>query len=425
MWSDPIPATLAALLWLLLDLVIFVAVARGLGRSFFARLTTPLLFVGLVALLVRLPPMLWLPVGASYDIESFRMVGDAFLSGTDVYSAARGRHPYLPFQMINIAGALWAARHSAVPFVVWLKLPALLADVAIAMTLLHVFRRWRLAPDSAVVLALLFALNPISLLITSYHGQFDALPVLLLVLAWWAWEQQRAGRSAVALGVAVLSKTWPLVFWPMVLLRQPNWRDRLRYSAVMIAFPVGAVLLYVLAFDADPQPLLRRALTHTGVAGYWGISAVGSLLSTWSALAASLSEWLYSLRFGLLLVVTALAIWHTRRQPSVDALLTTLLAVFAVSVGMGIQWLVWLIPFGLLALEKRWSVWYALGVLPMVFAQLFGLHLVPFGVRWLGAETATMWIKLASLPGWLVVVVWLWLRLRQGRAEPVGESESV
>lgn len=418
MWSAVIPATTAALVWILLDVVAFIAVYRGWGVRLVGRWSRPLLIILAIALLVRLVPALLLPVGARYDIESFRLVGAALLNGEEVYtSAARNRHPYLPLQMIWIGSALWSARHTAVPFVVWLKLPAVLADVAITAVLFKTLQR-RADTATAVTLVLLFALNPVSVLITAYHGQFDALPTLLLLLAWVGWELRRTSWSAVALGLATLSKTWPALFWPIVVMRQQTWRQRVTYTTLALGIPAAAVVVYVLLFQADPLPMLRRTLAHTGVPGYWGVSAVLSILSRWSPLAAGVYDILLALRHVLLLVAALVTLWWTRRQPALDALLALLLAELAVSVGIGIQWLVWLVPFGLLARETRWSVRYALAALILLLVQLYGLHLHPWAYIWLARDTATAWIRLASLPVWGVVVAWLFVRLRRERSAP-------
>lgn len=415
MWSAVIPATTWALLWLLLPLALFVRLTGSaqpprLVRRIAAQ-PRPLLIVAALALLVRLVPMLLLPVGAAYDIESFRLVGEALLTGQDVYaSATSGRHPYLPLQMYWIGAALWAAQHTAVPFVLWIKLPAVLADVAITAVLFRTAQRWGRMGETAVLLALVYALNPLPLLISAYHGQFDALTVLLLLLAWYAWHfGRRLGWSAVALALAVLSKTWPIVFLPIVLLRLPDWRRRLGFTGVVLAIPLLSVAVYLLLFTADAQPMLRRVLTHTGVAGFWGHSA---LLAAGGTATAVPYAALLAVRRWLLLLAGALGLWLTRRQSALDALLTLVLLELVVTVGIGIQWLVWPLPFAVLAGEVTWLRRYSLACLVLLLAQLYGLHLYPWAYTLLGQPTGLLLIRFASLPGWIVTVLWAYRRLR-------------
>lgn len=75
---------------------------------------------------------------------------------------------------------------------------------------------------------LLYALNPLPVLVTAYHGQVEEIPVLggmlalllLLGRSRWGWA-----LSALCLGLAVAYKTWPLLFLlPLLLLVQGWWR---------------------------------------------------------------------------------------------------------------------------------------------------------------------------------------------------------
>ena len=64
---------------------------------------------------------------------------------------------------------------------------------------------------------------------------------------------------------------------------------------------------------------------------------------------------------------------------------TLLLSVFAVTVGFGIQWLVWLVPFGLLVGQDRRLRLYSLAAALMLTIHLYGLHMVPWLADWFPA----------------------------------------
>ena len=352
MWTDARQATAWAFVWLLLVTAGFVLLRRPRpgGRRWPG---WPLIV--LAALLVRLPPALWLPLGATFDIDSYRLVTDALLSGREVYVAVVGRHPYLPFQMYIMGAMATLANATGLPYVVAIKLPAVLADVALTGLIYRAVaaegaggRRGR---DWAAYLALLYALNPVSLLVSSYHGQFEAITLLLLAAGLLLFERRRVGASGAALGLAVLNKTWPVLFLPVILIRLKSWRARIGYAALAIGIPALAVAAYLLAYDADPAPMLGRALTHRGNPGYWGPSAVLVPAAALRPALQPLADALVAVRNWLLLAAVLLTLWWTQRQSARDAWLTLLLSVFAVTVGFGIQWLVWLVPFALLALS--------------------------------------------------------------------------
>jgi hypothetical protein len=415
MWTDARQATAWAFVWLLLVTAGFVLLRPRPGGQW---PRWPLIL--LVAALVRLLPALWLPVGAGFDIDSYRLVTDALLSGQEVYGAVAGRHPYLPFQMYVMGAMAHVAATTGLPYVVAVKLPSILADVALTGLVYRAVADRRgaagLGREWAAYLALLYALNPVSLLVSSYHGQFEAVTLLLLAGGWWLWERRRVTASAAILGLAILNKTWPVLFLPVVLIRLSSWRARLGYAALALGIPALAVVAYLLATDADPAPMLGRALTHRGNAGYWGPSAaLFPAAGLWPGL-QPLADALVALRNWLLAGAALLALWWTQRQSALDAFLTLMLAIMAVTVGFGIQWLVWLVPFALLAEQDRWARLYSLAAALMLAIHLYGLHMFPWLAEWLSPTAADWLIRLSALPAWGIVVAWLVVRLRAARA---------
>jgi hypothetical protein len=312
------------------------------------------------------------------------------------------------------------AATTGLPYVVAMKLPSVLADVALTGLVYRAVVHSRPSDGRghawAAYLALLYALNPVSLLVTSYHGQFEAVTLLLLASGWWLWEQRRTAASAATVGLAILNKTWPVLFLPVVLMRLGSWRARLGYTTLALGIPALAVVAYLLAYEANPAPMLGRALTHRGNAGYWGPSAVlVPAAGVWPGL-QPLADSLVALRNWLLGGAALLALWRTQRQSALDAFLTLLLAVVAVTVGFGIQWLLWLIPFALLAEQARWARVYSLAAALMLTIHLYGLHMAPWLAEWLSPPATDWLIRLSALPAWSIVVAWLVVRLRAARA---------
>jgi hypothetical protein len=412
-WTDVQAATAWSLAWLILVTLGFILAQRTpSARLRVDHLTLPSLL--LIAGLVRLLPALWLPVGAGYDIESFRLVTDALLRGDEVYTSVLGRHPYLPFQMYLMGAMAYVAQATGLPYVFAIKLPAVLADIALTALIYKAVKDDGKPHETAGFFALLYALNPVSLLVTSYHGQFESITLLLLVLAWFFWHfGRRRRRSGIALGFAILNKTWPVVFLPVILMRLRERRERLAYSLLAIGVPLLFMVAYLLIFSADPQPMLRRALTHRGVAGYWGPGAILAPAAIQLPDLQPIVDGLLGLKNALLLLAVGFALWQTRRQPALDALLTLLLCLFVVTVGFGIQWLVWLVPFGILVMADRWIKWYSLAAAFMLAVHLYGLHLYPWLGEWLSRTSVDWVVRLSALPAWFIVLAWTISRLRQ------------
>jgi hypothetical protein len=420
MWTDARTATAWAFAWLILLTIGFLLPRRPAPGTpphpWLGRMTLPIIL--LIAAIARLVPALWLPVGAGYDIESFRLVTDALLSGNEVYTSVLGRHPYLPLQMYVMGGMAWLSNATGLPYVAAIKLPAVAADVALTWLIYRSLTGMGRRPATAATFALLYALNPVSVLVTSYHGQFEAVTLLLMVTSWSFWRFGRRGHaSAVALGFAILNKTWPVIMLPVMWLRLRDTRSRLLYALLALGIPLAGIALYLLVFQADPMPMLRRALTHRGVPGYWGVGSVLAPLGESVPMAQSLFDGLSAARNVILVAGIGLALWWTRRQSTLDALLTVILTLLAVTVGFGIQWLVWPIPFALLALEERWVRWYSLAGAFMLAVHLYGLHMFPWLGEWLDPDPLGWLIRLSALPVWLITVWWTVDRYRRARAE--------
>lgn len=418
MWQNNIAATSWAFVWIgIVSLTFFMLKANALPNWLSGRIPQrakyALPLVLLTAVIVRFVPMLILPVGAGYDIESYKLVAKALTAGEEVYtSAAVGRHPYLPMQMVWLGAAWTLAQQTIFPFVVWVKLLPVLVDVAITAVIFFVVTRLGKTVKDAVLLSLFYALNPVAILVSAYHGQFDAIPLLLMLLSWaFYYFGQRLGFSALALGFAVLNKTWPVVMLPIMLIRLRRLREWILYTAVTLFIPFIFTIAYIVYFQSDPKPMLMRAFTHTGPIGYWGPTAVLAVLNKYTAVFQPVYDAIFTYRRWFLIGVGIIALWRTRDQGVLSALTTTILAVLAVSAGMGIQWLLWIVPFAILIRDIRWLKVYTLTSVILLLTQLYGFHMVPWLWKLFDAEVADSIFRLGSIPAWLCVISWAAYRL--------------
>lgn len=86
---------------------------------------------------------------------------------------------------------------------------------------------------------LLYALSPLALLITAFHGQVEPVSVALGLGALVLARQHKPGWAGVALGCAIATKTWPVLFVPGVLREIPIhrwWRCLLTAGSALMAF---------------------------------------------------------------------------------------------------------------------------------------------------------------------------------------------
>jgi hypothetical protein len=328
--------------------------------------------------------------------------------------------------MYWIGFALWLARQSGLAFVVLLKIAPVLADVVITGLIFLAARRARLSDAAAATLALLFALNPISILVSAYHGQFDAVTLALLLASWYIWQwRRRPYLAALLLGFAILNKTWPAIFLPVFWLRLQNWRQRLIFPLIALAVPMLFTVGYVQLFDSDARPMLQRALAHSGVPGYWGLSAVFAVVDDAVPRLAFLTPLQLTFNRWLLLVFGAIAFWIQRRESMLTIITTLILVVLAVNSGMGLQWLLWVVPFALLDGNLRWLRAYTVVSTAFLLLQYYGFHLYPWLYRILPPEGVDLALRLSSLPVWLTIVAWTATRLLKSEVPKSATAEPV
>jgi hypothetical protein len=160
-----------------------------------------------------------------------------------------------------MAGLHWLADVTGTAFRFWIKIPGVLGDVAaiwLAATLVRQ-RRW---------LVWVVVLNPASLLISSYHGNTDALCAAASFFACCFMTIGRVRLSAVALGIALNVKLFPAA---LVLALLGCCTD-LRRLRIYVSWLAPFALPFVVALLVDRQAFVRNVLDYNAILGPWGIN---------------------------------------------------------------------------------------------------------------------------------------------------------
>ncbi len=373
----------------------------------------PLLVVLLLALAVRLLPALLLPRGARYEMSVFRQAGELTLAGQSVY-LQRVAHPYLPFQLYWYAAALWLAQHVGLFFEFWVKLLNILAETGLVTLIYQAVQRQR-GQQAARYASLFYALNPVTIMVSSYQGQFDAVPMLFLLLAWYGltYSRGRLPASALALGAAVLSKTWPVLMAPILFFRLPRWSSRVRLLLWALLVPLAGVLFYEWWFPGSLTLMLRRAARAGSIPGWWGYSAVLNVLVTFTGYGGGGYALLNQAGKWIALLLACLAIWLARRQHPLYTFMLVVLILFACVPNLGVQGLSWIVPLAVILGYWNELGWYTLGAVAYMWTAYWGIHLTDGLMVLLPKPLAHAIIQLASLFIWLPVVFWLVQEVRQ------------
>jgi hypothetical protein len=379
-------------------------------RARLARLRWPFLIAALVAVAVRLLPAWWaLPSDAlvRWDLDSYRAVADAIANRHDVYDIT-GRYPYLPLHMYVFAAADWLATHTGFSFLFWVKMPAVLADAALTLVVGYAACAMGRRKDAAA-LAMLFALNPVSVLVTGYHGQFDAVPTALSLGAWalltFRRERWVMPLAALLLGLAIADKTWPVLLAPILLWRMETTNDRMMFGALTALPALLLLAVYEALVPGGAVHALEVSSEYQGVLGVWGFSALlvraaGPEAREGAIQAATLAG--PTIMLGSLGFAYAAAA-RLRRDPERMALVVAVL--YAAAAGWGTHWLAWLVPLALMS-GRWWSAGYLVASALYAATVYLGFGGVLWGFTWLTNSFEPVgWLEWAGLALWGAITI--------------------
>jgi hypothetical protein len=271
----------------------------------------------------------------------------------------------------NYMALIFTAAHgNGQRFALLNRLPGIVADLAVVLLMLWIRSR-RSGPDSRSgrdegtgqlpwwALALLAA-SPVCFMISGYHGNYDSLIPLGLVLAVVASMEDRMMLAGVALGLVCQVKIAPLVMSPVLFFYWLN-----RGKGVQFALSTGLTLLagWCVPLVVIPATFARQVLAYSSVWGWWGIpyllnkSGLPGMSGIRFIAGHTMAQEIVMHVLKLLVVGAALFIAWRRRRGSAASMLGTMGLIWAVfftfAPGFGVQYLAWVSPF-LLFYSARW-----------------------------------------------------------------------
>lgn len=303
----------------------------------------------------------------NYDQQSYEIVQGIVRTGGNVY-AETSRYNYSPLWSFLLAGLDWAGNVLSWPDHATIRIFLTLVDALTAYVLLRV---------SGALAAAIFLLSPVSILITGYHGQFDNLAVLLLLVTLIA----PARATWLLASAAVLVKQLVL---PITLFLQPAWPYRQRILLAAAAAIVFFLSLVPYMGGGGALGIVRNVLTYGGLVGDYGITSLHPALAQPGA-----AFFLRLLLIGAFLLMAA----RPPKEP-IRALLLAMLLFPVLTPGFGTQY--FMLPIALGAVTRGRMFWLYTAVCTWhLLGSPVNLMLVPetspnvvwiAAIGWLGAE---------------------------------------
>lgn len=182
--------------------------------------------------------------GHNFDFVSFLKVLDNVEIGGNVY-AENLRYNYGPiwfYVLHGLHGVSGLFQDPSGAMGVLISGFLALIDVGIYVILLRSF---------GIVAASLFILNPVSIIITGYHRQFDNMAILLGMIAVLIYKDsfrqpidRRKVGGLVVLGLSLMTKHVFFAFPLWLAVKQRGWKEKL----VVLLIPVGIFLIGFLPY---------------------------------------------------------------------------------------------------------------------------------------------------------------------------------
>ena len=401
-----------------------------------------LLAVLLIALVVRAVPALLtagevapetLPTVRARQQPAFP--GDIGLFHRAGILVSRGMNPYIFDRTYSTYPPLWVgysyrayllSRQWGIPFGLFFKGVGCLADLGTTLLLFLAATSAGRSSREAFGCAAFFALNPVSIIITSLHAPSDPVILFLIVLALQQAGRGRYGLSYLALGMGIAIKIYPVLLVPFFLLHDPApWPKRILWS-LLVPLPFVVTLI---PFGAQAPVVVGQVASYGGVTDFGYLSVGRTWLLLQDRLPPGLAPELFprALLLGKILFLAAygalLLYWRSFTLPR--ATLAVFLLFLGIYGGISAQYLLWVIPLALLPASgdnRSFLGIYSLLAMTaiLIFYMLF--HPGMFTGAFLWPKPGSLRIHggahmAINLLLWGATLVWGW-RLCMGRLRP-------
>jgi len=333
-----------------------------------------------IAIFIRLIGLYLFRNVSNYDLQSYVEVGELTLKGINIYpNIANLHHPYLPFFLYIEAFAFYLGQTKIIVITI-IKVINIIFDLGILNLV------YRLSKKNQRT-AFLYAINPVTILITTLHGQFDVIPVFFILLAIYLLKKKKEFGAVLSFSFAIMIKTWPLLF---VVILYKRLKDK-KFIVLSLVFPLISMIIYSLLFKISVFNIVKTIIYYQGLWGIWGLSGLlgsqGRLEIFWQKLSTL-----------IFLTCFFSYSWFNKERNIIKNILSLLFFFFVFTTNFSIQYFAWLIPFLILIKPKNY-----LNIIILISVYLFSFYSI-----WLFC------LNCKAIPYWLVIsqniisfVLWL------------------
>jgi hypothetical protein len=300
------------------------------------------------------------------------------------------------------------AQESGLTFPFLLRLPGIIADLIVFVVLLRM-RQGKPKLHVPVWALLVFALSPVSLMVSGFHGNTDPIMVMFLVFATFAGLRNQPVRCGLFFALSCQIKVVPVLFLPILIF---FWFHRRALLSFLIPLSTTTLVCWGEPLFTFPIAFARNVLSYGSFWGMWGITfwlreTGWSEFSRASFFDLSLAQDLVMTTLKLIIVSSVIVLAWCRRASNgrglIDSFAYAWLIFFVFAPGIGAQYMVWLAPF-ILILSPQFYVYLLASSSLFLF---FFYNTINRGLPWyLGISEGnyrTDWVSWSVCP-WAVLL---------------------
>ena len=349
------------------------------------------------------------------DIYLMYNMGVAFLAGYNPYLTL-DFNSYPPLSIFLEVLTIQVSSFLHTSFVTVFKFWPNLADFICAFIIYKFLIKTNVKPTKASLWTVFFLLNPISIVISSAHGQIDSITALLVIvslfLLTFSSKKSHIYLSALILGIAITFKPNPVMLIPVFLMfKKVAIKQKIIYLMLALTPLTVSMIPFVVS---NPQQILVRLITYSGVGD---ISYAAILRGIWYQINAQTNLPLNNellnaskLIFGAGVVSLTLIFAGSKHlaKPSLAIYLLFLSFYF----GIGSQYLVWVIPLAVLQRDRSVFLYTLFGGVALLGFYLFFGPDILLGQLSSMAPFQTKYIYLYFLGNLMLWIFSLWWLIR-------------
>ncbi len=370
-----------------------------------------LLSIFSLGLLLRLVMAAVIP--SAGDIDAWKHYSTYFEQGLFSPYDEVCRYKYSPLWFWIITLVSFICKNTGCPFTFAIRLPIIFTDVIFFWLLLKSCQKLRFDSKQTLITAAAFFLNPVSLQISGYYGQFDNISLLFILFAWYAssfYPKHRFWWTLVFLNLSLAIKHFTIMLIPAFAFIQKKWPRKI---ALGLAAPALFFAILTPFWIQEPHWTNVNVFQYTLSSGYWGwlgmicrsvllFTGFDMISQPWFKYTSLLNPLLY-------VAIIVLSFWIVKRYSLLDSLILILLIFYSLTTQIAPQYTVWIIPFAALRLNRYFYAYSLIAGIQLALFYYSHYHwFFNYPLPNIYSEAFVIFRYLT----WAVCVVWLFHQMR-------------